>query len=45
MNFVLPILIGAVVIGISVRKMTPWLWLLMAMWIALVVAYHYWKGS
>lgn len=43
MNIVLPIVFFAVIMGLSVKRMTPRLWLLMIAWIILVVAYRYIK--
>lgn len=43
MSIVLPIVFFAVGLGLYVKRMTPRLWALMACWIALVIAYNYFK--
>ncbi len=43
MSIVLPIVFFAVGLGLYVRRMTPALWGLMTLWIALVIAFNYVK--
>lgn len=43
MTIVLPIVFFAVGLGLSVRRMLPWHWGLLTLWIVLVLAYNYVK--
>ena len=43
MNIVLPIIFFAVCLGLFVRRMTLAHWAILASWIALVIAYNYFK--
>ena len=44
MNIVLPILFFVVGVGLFVRRMTPAVWCVIGSWIALVIAYNYFKN-
>ena len=44
MTIIFPILLAAVAMGLSLRRMTPVAWCALAIWIAGVIAYHYVKG-
>ncbi len=43
MSIVLPIVFFAVGLGLFVRRMAPFHWGLMTLWIALVIAFNYVK--
>jgi len=43
MTIVLPIVFFAACIGLFARRITPTHWAALALWIALVIAYHFLK--
>lgn len=43
MNLILPILFAAVGVGLFARRVTPLHWAGLTLWIALVIAYQFFK--